>query len=70
MVLIFTGNNEVPTYGSLKLFNGSGSAGALYVFDGTGFHPICDNGFGTNELTVACQQLGYNTGIQVVNNSL
>ena len=53
------GHNEVPPYGSLRLYNGAGSAGALYLFDGSVFLPVCDAGFGPEETAVACRQLGY-----------
>lgn len=64
------GNKEDPMYGSLRLLNAAGSYGSLHVFDGILFHPVCDSGFGWNELIVACRQLGYNRALQIVNNSL
>lgn len=68
--LFVLGNNEDPSYGSVKLVNGAGSAGTLSIFDGNRFNPVCDAQFGTNELEVACRQLGYNGGIQIIKNSL
>ena len=67
---LLTGVNEYPLYGSLKLDNPAGSYGSLHVFDGYVYHPVCDHGFGWNELTVACRQLGYTGAIQVINNSM
>ena len=58
-----TGHSNVPPYGSLQLYNGAGSAGSLYLFDGsvtaTVFRPVCDAEFGASEAQVACRQLGY-----------
>ena len=57
------GHNEVPPFGSLRLYNGAGSSGSLYLFDGSVtvalFRPVCDVGFGVAEARVACRQLGY-----------
>ena len=64
------GNNQLPQYGSLKLFNGAGSTGALHIFVKNQFHPICDTGFGHEELNVVCRQLGFESGLQIINNSL
>ena len=64
------GNNEDPSFGSLKLVNSAGSAGSLRIFDGNHFNPICDVQFGINELKVACRQLGYSNGIQIIKNSM
>ena len=69
--MIYTvGMNDVPPYGSLRLFNGSGSAGSLHLFDGSLYIPLCDHSFSNKELAVACRQLGYEKGVQVINNTL
>lgn len=68
--LFSSGMIDVPPYGSLRLFKGSGPAGSLHLFNGRLFVPMCDHNFGTSELMVACRQLGYETGIQVINNTL
>ncbi len=67
---VFIGINDVPPYGSLRLFGGSGVAGSLHLFNGSLYVPLCDHKFGPNELMVACRQLGYENGIQVINNTL
>ena len=56
---VWIGQSDVPPYGSLQLYNGAGSAGSLYLFDGSVTGPVCDAGFGANEAQVACRQLGY-----------
>jgi deleted-in-malignant-brain-tumors protein 1 len=63
-------SNEYPSYGSLRLTDSSGSSGSLQVFGAQQFLPLCDTHFGVTELEVACRQLGYSSGLQIVNNSL
>ena len=47
--------------GRLRLVNGASSAGRLEIYLDGQWGTICDDGFGSEDATLACNQLGYET---------
>ena len=54
-LIMFTGQLS----GDLRLVDGDGSTGRLEVYFFGQWGTVCDDGFGSSEARVACQQLGF-----------